>query len=121
MTKHVVRAYAAAAAVLVLFLAWAVISANPWATPEAKVDQRLTALNTREAALRREAVQVQRLVKRRETVYRIRLASRNRQIAQIEQAHQRDVAAAKAAAARAYSAPSVSVVRLPAMTVTRTS
>ena len=98
-----------------------VSAANPWATPEAKVDERLTALNTREAALRREAVQVQRLVKRRETVYRIRLASRNRQIAQIEQAHQRDVAVARAAAARAYTAPSVSVVRLPAVTVTRTS
>ena len=121
MTRHVVRAYVAAAAVLVLFLAWAVIAADPWATQAAKADPRVTALHRREVALRREAVQVRREVRHRWAVYRTRLAHRNHQIALIQKKHQADVAAAQAVAARSYSGPSVSVVRLPALTVTRSS
>jgi hypothetical protein len=121
MTRHVVRAYAAAGTLLVLFLAWAVISANPWATQTATVDPRIAALQTREAALRHEAVVVRRVVRHRWAVYKVRLAHRNRQIALVQKSHQRAVASAQVAAARSYSAPSASVVSLPALTVTRSS
>lgn len=122
MTRHVARAYAAAGALLVLFLAWAVISADPWSRATAAVDPRVAALHAREAALRREAVVVRREVRHRWVVYRARLTRRNHQIARVQKAHQQQVAAAAAASARAAaSAPSVSVVQLPALTVTRTS
>lgn len=121
MTRHITRAYAAAGALLVLFLAWAVISANPWATQSAKVDPRITALQRREVALRHEAVVVRRVVRHRWAVYKVRLAHRNHQIALVQKDHQRAVASAQAASAAAYSAPSASVVSLPALTVTRSS
>lgn len=122
MTRHVARAYAAAGALLVLFLAWAAISASPWASATARVDPRVAALQRREAALRHEAVLVRRMVRHRWAVYRVRLARRNHEIALVEQRHQRAVDASRAAAAaRMVSAPSASVVTLPALTVTRTS
>ena len=122
MTRHVARAYAAAGALLVLFLAWAAISASPWASATARVDPRVAALQRREAALRHEAVLVRRMVRHRWAVYRVRLARRNHEIAVVEQRHQRAVDASRAAAAaRMVSAPSASVVTLPALTVTRTS
>lgn len=122
MTRQLARAYAAAAAVLVLFLAWAVISASPWSTASASVDPRVTALQAREAALRHEAVVVRRAVRHRWAVYKVHLVRRTHEIARVEKAHQRQVTSARAAAAAAsYSAPSVSVVRLPALTVTRSS
>ena len=122
MTRHVARAYAAAGALLVLFLAWAAISASPWASATARVDPRVAALQRREAALRHEAVLVRRMVRHRWAVYRVRLARRNHEIALVEQRHRRAVDASRAAAAaRMVSAPSASVVTLPALTVTRTS
>ena len=33
MTNHVARLYALALALVVFFLAWAVVAAHPWATP----------------------------------------------------------------------------------------
>lgn len=123
MTRHVAPAYAAAGALLVLFLAWAAISASPWASATAPaVDPRVAALQRREAALRHEAVVVRRMVRHRWAVYRVRLARRNHEIALVEQRHQRAVDASRAAAAaRMVSAPSASVVTVPALTVTRTS
>lgn len=123
MTRHIARAYAAAGAVLVLFLAWAVIAANPWSTAAATVDPRVAALHARELKVRHDAVVVQRVVRHRWAVYRVRLARRHTEIAVAAKAHQRQVASAQAAPASApsYGGPSVSVVRLPAVTVTRTS
>jgi hypothetical protein len=123
MTRQLARAYAATGAILVLFLAWAVISASPWSTASASADPRAAALQAREAKLRHEAVVVRREVRHRWAVYRVRLAHRQHEIGVAERAHQRQVASARAAAASAasYSAPSVAVVQLPALTVTRTS
>ena len=53
MTSHVGRLYALALALVVFFLGWAVVAAQPWATPAA--DPRLQALAAREAQLRHEA------------------------------------------------------------------
>jgi hypothetical protein len=123
MTRQLARAYAATGAILVLFLAWAVISASPWSTASASADPRAAALQAREAKLRHEAVVVRREVRHRWAVYGVRLAHRRHEIAVAERAHQRQVASARAAAAStaSYSAPSVAVVHLPALTVTRTS
>ena len=112
MTNHTVRLYAFAGSVLVLFLTWAAIAAKPWASHSTpKADPRWAALAAREHRLQREAVTVQR--------------------------HQQQLAAARAAAAAATvsvaasssassgyaapAAPSVSVVTLPPVTITRTS
>ena len=142
MTNHVVRLYAFAGAVLVLFLTWATIAAKPWASHAApKADPRWAALAAREHRLRGEAVAVQRVVARRWRVYRVQLAERQRAISAAVARHQQQLAAARAAAAAAattsvsssgYSAPSssgysapaapsVRVVTLPPVTITRTS
>jgi hypothetical protein len=114
MTNHVVRLYALALSLLVLFATWAAIAARPWASSQPQADPRWAALAAREQRLRQEAVVVQRVVARRWRVYRVRLAARRREIAT---ATQRRAALASAAPA----APSVRVVSLPPMTVTRTS
>jgi hypothetical protein len=141
MTNHVVRLYALAGAVLVLFVTWAAIAARPWAShASAKADPRWATLAVREHRLRHEAVVVQRLVARRWRVYRVRLGARQRAISSAVHRHQQQLAAARAAAAAAttslasapsYSAPSsgysapaapsVRVVTLPPVTITRTS
>src|SRR5689334_1886098 len=140
MTNHVVRLYALAGAVLVLFLTWAAIAAKPWASHAApKADPRWVALNAREQRLRHETLVVQRVVARRWRVYRVRLAARQRVISAAVKQHQQQLAAARAAAAAAatasvsaapsftapsssgYSAPPVRVVTLPPVTITRTS
>ena len=58
MTSHIGRLYALALALVVFFLAWAVVAARPWATTPT-ADPRLKALAVREAQLRREAKLVQ--------------------------------------------------------------
>lgn len=141
MTNHVVRLYAFAGALLVLFLSWAAIAARPWAShASAKADPRWAALAAREHRLRHEALVTQRVVARRWRAYRVRLAARQHAISAAVRRHQRQLAAARAAAAAAaasyasapsYSAPSsgysapaapsVRVVTLPPVTVTRTS
>lgn len=104
MTSHVARLYVAAAAVFVLFLAWAVIAAQPWpAKQSATADPRIIALNARETALRAETVAVQRLL----------AVSR----AQQARAVTRAVAVRSAPAAQ----PAVKIVTLPPLTITRTS
>jgi hypothetical protein len=140
MTNHVVRLYAFAGSLLVLFLTWAAIAAKPWASHSTpKADPRWAALAAREHRLQRDAVAVQRVVARRWRVYRVQLAARRHANSAAVQRHQQQLAAARAAAAAAattsvsssYSAPSsgyaapaapsVRVVTLPPVTITRTS
>ena len=117
MTNHVVRLYALAASLLVLFLTWAAIAARPWAsTASTGSDPRVAALQIREQRLRREAIVVRRVVAGRWRHYRVALAARQRQIANVQRQHRQAVASAATAAA-----PSVRVVSLPPLTITRTS
>jgi hypothetical protein len=112
MTSHVARLYSIAVALLVFFLTWAAVGARPWATTGgAQSDPRLAALAVREQRLRHQSVAVQRLVRHRWTVYRAQLHTRQSQIA----------AAKRAQSQQAAAAPSVRVVSLPPLTVTRTS
>jgi hypothetical protein len=122
MTSHQGRLYALALALVVFFLAWAVVAAHPWAT--ASADPRLRTLTIREAQLRREAKLVQKVVTARWATYRVRLKARRAEIARVNAA----AAAAAAAAVRAAAVPAapaaagpVQVVNLPAHVITRTS
>jgi len=118
MTNHVVRLYTLAVAVVVLFLAWAVIAAHPWQVrSRPAADPRVHALALREQRIRHETVVVRRIVARRWRRYQVALRHRRQQIATAQKHHQQAVAAAAAAP----SAPSVQVVTLPPLTVTRTS
>ena len=122
MTSHQGRLYALALALVVFFLAWAVVAAHPWA--KASADPRLRGLTIREAQLRREARLVQKVVERRWATYRVQLKARRAQIARVNAAAAAAVAAAaaQAAAAPAAAAPAaVQVVNLPAHVITRTS
>ena len=140
MTNHVVRLYAFAGALLLLFLTWAVIAAAPWAPhAAAKADPRWAALVALSLlvflALNPVALAPSTwrylVVARRWRVYRVRLASRRRAISAAVSRHQRQLAAARASASLASSysapasgnsaAPSVRVVTLPPVTITRTS
>jgi hypothetical protein len=60
MTSHVGRLYALALALVVFFLAWAVVAARPWTTTHP--DPRAKALAVRAVQLRREAKLVNALV-----------------------------------------------------------
>jgi hypothetical protein len=126
MTDHIARLYALAAAVVVLFLAWAVVAAHPWQTQTspATADPRVKALVSREHRIRHESLVVRRVVARRWRHYRIELRQRRHQITATRKRHQNALAAAAAAPAStspSYSTPSVQVVTLPPLTVTRTS
>ena len=121
MTSHPGRLYGLALALVVFFLAWAVVAAHPWAT--ASADSRLRKLAIRQAQLQREAKLVQKVVATRWTRYRVELKTRRAEIARVNAA-----AAAAAAAAVTQAAPAataaapVQVVNLPpAHVVTRTS
>jgi hypothetical protein len=95
MTSHVGRLYAAAVSLVVFFVLWAAIAANPWETTS--TDPRVVALAQREAALRRDAKLVREIVARR-------------------------TAAAAAARQTAAATPApVRIVNLPPLVVTRTS
>lgn len=108
VTSHTGRLYALAVALIVFFLTWTVIAARPWVT--ATPDPRLATLALRQRQLARESLVVRRIVQHRWAVYRVRL--RHRQT-QIDAAHRAQLAAA--------AAPSVRVVSLPPLTITRTS
>ena len=110
VTSHTGRLYATAFALVVFFLAWAVIAARPWVS--AAPDPRLAVLSARERQLRRESVVIRRIVQHRWAVYRVQLRARR---AQIAAAHQQQAQLASAAS------PSVQVVSLPPLTITRTS
>ena len=74
MTSHHGRLYAIALALVVFFLAWAVVAARPWAT--ASADPRLRTLTIRQAQLQHEAKLVQKVVAARWARYRVRLKAR---------------------------------------------
>jgi hypothetical protein len=116
MTDHVGRLYALAAGVVVFLVAWAVVAAHPWA-PRPAQDPRLVALVARQVRLQRESILVKRFVFRRWTAYRRALAARAAAAARI---NARNSAVAAMAAAPATQ-PSVRVVNLPPLVVTRTS
>jgi len=132
MTSHVGRLYALAVALLVFFLTWATVAARPWsAAAPARADPRAAALAARQVRLRHESVVVARIVRRRWAIYRKQLRQRQLRIATVNRANaaaarQVQLAASAAAAPPAVSgysvaAPSVRVVSLPPVTVTRTS
>jgi hypothetical protein len=121
MTNHVARLYAFAAAILVFVLTWVAVAAHPWqqtARADAQ-DSRLAALRAREHRLRLEAGDVQRIVERRWARYRHALAKRKKEIIAAKSA-QRALLTAASAPSRSGT-PSVSVVTLPPLTVTKSS
>ena len=118
MTSHVGRIYATAITLFVFFLTWAVVAARPFpSSSRPAADPRVHALAVRQQRLQRESILVQKLVAHRWATYRVQLAKRQSQIAAAKQAQVRQAQLAAAAAA----APSVRVVSLPPVTVTRTS
>jgi hypothetical protein len=96
MTDRVARLYVLAVAILVFFVAWAAVAAKPWATTTsaATADPRIQALIVKQQRVRAEALAVRRL-----------LNARGKQ----------------AARTSTTSAPSVRVVTLAPLTITRTS
>jgi multidrug efflux pump subunit AcrA (membrane-fusion protein) len=121
MTSHHGRLYTLALGLVVFFLAWAVVAARPWGAPAA-VDPRHQGLIAREQRLRHEAVLVNRIVTRRWAVYHKALRARNAEIAAAKaRAAQQAQQAQQAASYSAAAAPSVRVVNLPPITITRTS
>ena len=116
MTSHTGRLYALAGALFAFFVLWATISAHPWASPATARDPRLSALTQRERRLRADAGLVQKIVARRSTAYRAALAKRRSELATA-----RLEAATAAAATAQAAAPSVRVVTLPPLVITRTS
>lgn len=112
MTSQVGRLYALASTLVVFFLAWAIVAAHPWHT--AAADRRRVALAHREAQLRSEAKLVHQVVAERWAAYRTALKNRRAEIA----ARQR---VAPSPGVAAVAQPSVRVVTLPPLTITRTS
>jgi len=106
MTSHVARLYALAVGVLAFFLAWAAVVAHPWTT-SATADPRVAALAARQQQVHPESLRVQKIVQARWSAYRKALARHN--------------AAAANQLASAAATPSVRVVTLPPLTVTRVS
>jgi hypothetical protein len=120
MTSQHGRLYALALALVVFFLAWAVIAAHPWAT--ASAEPRLRALAVREAQLQREAKLVRKVAAARWARYRVRLKARRALIARVNAAAARAARAAQVTTAAIPAAAPVQVVNLPAAhVVTRTS
>jgi hypothetical protein len=100
MTNEVARLYAVVAGVATFLVAWAAVAARPW-NPRPAQDPRVAAIAARQARLHRESIRVKALVDARWRVYRSALAARH----------------THAPAAR----PSVRVVTLPPLVVTRPS
>ena len=127
MTSHVGRLYALALALVVFFLAWATVAAHPWTKRAGtRADPRTAALAAREQRLRHESIVVARIVRHRWTGYRVELRRRLHAIAAAKRAQAAAAAASQAQLASspapvAAGAPSVRVVSLPPVTITRTS
>ena len=103
MTSQLARLYVLVVGVLVFFVTWAAVAAHPWAAKPAQ-DPRIAALAARQHRLQIDAVRVRRIVDARWTIYRRRLAAQH-----------------ATAASLARTRPSVRVVNLPALVVTRSS
>ena len=99
MTSHVSRLYALVAGVVTFFVAWAAVAAHPWA-PRAAQDPRAVALAARQQQLQLDSLRVKGIVDARWAAYGRARASQN---------------------GAAAAAPSVRVVNLPPLVVTRTS
>ena len=106
MTSHVARLYALVLGVLVFFVAWAAVVAHPWSASSTAGTSQLAALTARQQRVHLESLRVQRIVARRWSTYRRALAQHN---------------AAAAQPAGSPAPPSVKVVTLPPLTVTRVS
>ena len=110
MTSHTGRLYALAVALVVFFLAWAAIAARPWAAADSRTRvSRRSPCASSSSAPTRELVR-QRIVAA--ALGRLPVAARA-----AADADRRGAAGQLAAAA----APSVRVVNLPPLTITRTS
>ena len=105
MTNQIARLYVLVVGVLAFFLAWAGVAAHPWAAAPAK-DPRLAALIARQHRVQIQSIRVKRIVDARQALYRRQLGVRN-------------AAASQQLAIAAQ--PSVRVVNLPPLVVTRTS
>lgn len=105
MTNQLARLYALLAGVVAFFLAWAAVAAHPWA-PRPAQDPRVAALAARQQRVQAESLRVQRIVDARWSAYRRAVAART---------------AAAAAQPVVAAQPSVRVVNLPPLVVTRTS
>jgi hypothetical protein len=137
MTNHVARLYAFATSLIVFFAVWLAISAHPWAQASAAPPVgtvQSARLSARERALKAETRRVNLIVNRRYAAYRRALARRNRANAAARALYNRQLVAARSAAAvaqRVVSAPvqsgsvsapaPVRIVTLPAVAATRTS
>lgn len=121
MTSQPGRLYALAGALFTFFVLWAVVAAHPWATPPKSRDPRLAALAQRERRLRADAAFVQRVVDRRFAAYRVALAKRRAEIAAAQSRARAAAAAPVWRAAASAPSPSVRVVTLPPLVITRTS
>lgn len=110
MTNHTVRLYVAASSIVAFFVLWAAIAAHPWRSQAA--DPRLAALARRESVLRRDAVLVRRIV-----------SARGAAAADAKRAARTQALAAAQARRRAAVTPlpSVRIVQLPPLVVSRTS
>ena len=108
-TSH--RIYAVALALVVFFVTWAGVAARPWAGSQP--DARIAALAQREAHLRVDAQLVKQILDQRMAVYKLALTQRQAQIATA-----RSLQSVQSVSA---AAPSVRVVNLPPLTITRTS
>ena len=97
------RVYVVAGTLLVFFVLWASIAANPWAST--KPDAQVAALVRREATIRKQAAEAQRAYTVRWTRYRANLAQRR----------------ALQAAVTTAPVPQVRIVQLPPVATTRTS
>lgn len=114
MTNSFGRSGAIALAIFIFFMTWAIIAARPWIEePSVATDPRIVALNAREARLRRDATQINAIVKKRWTAYQAQLNVRKKKISSIRLAQRRALAMAKQASARA-AARQVYVSQSPA-------
>ena len=119
MTSQLARLYALVVGVLVFFVVWAAVAAHPWA-PRAAQDPRLAALAARQQLVQVESLRVKHLVDARWALYRRQLDTASISKALASAATQQ-VAAQQAAAQAVAAQPSVRVVNLPPLVVTRTS
>lgn len=116
MTDHAGRLYALVAGLVIFFVAWAAVAAHPWAPRPAR-DPRLVALAARQLRVQHESLLVKRIVDQRWAAYRHALAVRNTAAAKIVARNSSLASLSTVSAAQ----PSVRVVNLPPLVVTRTS